>query len=60
MVAIDAEDEAVVGLLDAAIWTRAADNDGQACRRRRKRPLKDKESKRWLEGARRAKERAVP
>ncbi len=59
MVAIDAEDEAVVGLLDAAIWTRAADNDGQACRRRRKRPLEDKESKRWLEGARRAKERAA-
>ena len=56
MVAIDAEDQAVVGLLDAAIWTRAADDDGQACRRRRKRPLK--ESKRWLEAARRAKERA--
>ncbi|MFQ5956097.1 MAG: IS4 family transposase [Kiloniellales bacterium] len=58
VVAIDVEEEAVLGLLDAAIWTRAADNDGRACRQRRQRPLEDKESKRWLEAAERVAERA--
>lgn len=58
VVAIDVADEAVIGLLDAAIWTRGDDNDGAACRQRRKRRLEDKESKRWLEGAQRAAARA--
>jgi hypothetical protein len=42
-VAIDADDEAVLGLLDAVIWTR----DGKARSDRRKRLTKDKESQRW-------------
>jgi hypothetical protein len=47
LVAVDAEDEAVLGLLAAEIWTR----DGAAKPDRRKRCFKDKESRRWLEGA---------
>ena len=43
-VAIDAADEAVVGLLDAALWTR---RDGRVSARR-KRALAEKESQRWL------------
>ena len=58
MVAIDAASEAVLGLLDAEIWTRAADNDGSACRQRRKRKFDEKESKRWSEAMQRAVERA--
>jgi hypothetical protein len=54
VIAVDAADEAVVGLLDAQIWTRDQDNDGSARRDRRKRKLDEKESGRWLEGARRA------
>jgi hypothetical protein len=54
VIAVDAADEAVVGLLDAQIWTRDQDNDGTACRNRRKRKFDEKESGRWLEGVRRA------
>ncbi|MEI9982209.1 MAG: IS4 family transposase [Aliidongia sp.] len=54
VIAVDAADEAVVGLLDAQIWTRDQDNDGSACRDRRKRKLAEKESGRWLEGVRQA------
>jgi len=59
MIAIDAEDEAVIGLLDADIWTRAAGDDGEACRKRRKRKYAEKESKRWLETLRCAATRAA-
>jgi hypothetical protein len=55
MVAVDAEDEAVVGLLDAAIWTRKA---GKRLSARRKRRLEEKESQRWLSAAQVAAERA--
>src|SRR5260370_11032222 len=44
VIAVDVESEAVVGLVDAAIWTRA---EGQAGRRR-SRVLEAKESARWL------------
>jgi hypothetical protein len=54
-VAVDAEDEAVVGLLDAAIWTRPAGRAGA----RRQRALADKESQRWLSTAQAVAERAV-
>jgi hypothetical protein len=51
LVAIDSETEAVLGLLDAHIWTRegkvAVDDN---------RPFEDKESIRWLWGAKRAAE----
>ncbi len=47
LVAVDAEDEAVLGLLAAEIWTR----DGAVKSDRRKRCFEDKESRRWLEGA---------
>jgi Transposase DDE domain len=43
-VAVDVADEAVVGLLDAAVWTRRA---GRVTARR-KRALAEKESQRWL------------
>lgn len=47
VVAVDAEDGAVLGLVDAEIWTR----DGAAKPDRRKRRFEDKESRRWLDGA---------
>jgi hypothetical protein len=47
LVAVDAEDEAVLGLVDSTIWTR----DGAAKPARRQRCFADKESRRWLEGA---------
>lgn len=48
VVAIDAEDEAVVGIVGARIWTR-----GMAkVTHRQERELEDKESERWLEGTR--------
>ena len=50
VVAVDAEDEAVLGLVDGAIWTR----DGGAKADRRQRRFEDKESRRWLDGARAA------
>jgi Transposase DDE domain len=46
VIAVDVESEAVIGLVDAAIWTRGA-NKASA---RRGRPLGDKESARWLSG----------
>lgn len=46
VIAVDVETEAVVGLVDAAIWTRPA---GRASARR-SRPLEAKESARWLAG----------
>ncbi len=46
VIAIDLETEAVVGLVDAAIWTRPK----QRAKPRRDRPLEDKESMRWLNG----------
>jgi hypothetical protein len=48
VVAIDAEAEEVIGLLDAAIWTRAADGVTPP---RRGRDLAAKESQRWLTAA---------
>ena len=46
VIAVDIESEAVVGLVDAAIWTRSADRVGS----RRSRAIEDKESARWLSG----------
>jgi hypothetical protein len=46
VIAIDIETEAVVGLVDAAIWTRSQ----QRVTARRSRPLEEKESARWLSG----------
>ena len=51
LVAIDSETEAVLGLLDAHIWTRDAESEAMP---RRKRAIEDKESIRWLRGAERA------
>jgi hypothetical protein len=56
VVAVDADDEAVVGLLDAAIWTRQA---GKRAGARRKRPLQEKESQRWLSATQVVAERAA-
>lgn len=50
VVAIDADDEAVLGIAGARIWTRRMDKVSE----RQKRHLEDKESERWLEGARTA------
>jgi Transposase DDE domain len=47
-IAVDAETGAVLGLCGAAIWTRAPGTTGVT----RKRASADKESRRWLEGAR--------
>jgi hypothetical protein len=52
-IAVDAEDEAVLGLVDALIWTR----DGQGVVDRRQRGLEDKEGYRWLAVAELASER---
>lgn len=53
MVAVDAESDAVLGLVDAEIWTREATAVGP----RRDRTLADKESQRWLNAAEVAAER---
>jgi hypothetical protein len=53
LVAIDSETEAVLGLLDASIWTR---DDEIAATPRRQRAIEDKESIRWLRGVERAAE----
>jgi Transposase DDE domain len=50
VIAVDVETEAMIGLVDATIWTRAA---GKALARR-SRPSADKESARWLAGGRSA------
>jgi hypothetical protein len=44
VIAVDIESEAVVGLVDAAIWTRPQ----APVKARRARPLEEKESARWL------------
>jgi len=49
-IAVDADDEAVAGLMDARIWTRRQ----QAHAPRRQRDITAKESHRWLQTARRA------
>src|SRR5271169_1746988 len=54
-VAVDAADEAVVGLLDAAVWTRWAGRVSA----RRKRALAEKESQRWLSTSQIVAERAA-
>jgi hypothetical protein len=46
VIAMDIESETVVGLVDAEIWTRAADRVSS----RRSRVIEDKESARWLSG----------
>jgi hypothetical protein len=53
LVAIDSETEAVLGLLDAHIWTRG---DKAKTAQHRQRAIEDKESIRWLRGAERAAE----
>ena len=50
MIAVDVADEAVLGVVDAAIWTR----DAQPAEDRRKRGFAEKESHRWLAAARKA------
>jgi len=45
MVAIDADDEALLGVVHARIWTRARETTTA----RRGRPIEDKESMRWIE-----------
>lgn len=57
VIAVDADDEAVLGLLDAQIWTRGPDQDGSV-RQRRERELAEKESVRWLNGTHAATQRA--
>jgi len=47
VVAVDAEDEAVLGVVGARIWTRGPDRAAP----RADRPIGDKESRRWTEGA---------
>jgi hypothetical protein len=51
LLAIDSETEAVLGLLDARIWTR---DDATEAAPRRQRAIEDKESIRWLRGVERA------
>ena len=48
LVAIDSETEAVLGLLDAHLWTR---DDAAKTAPRRQRAIEDKESIRWLIGS---------
>ena len=48
VIAIDSETEAVLGLLDARIWTRTEELIAASVRAR---ALEDKESIRWLDGA---------
>ena len=45
MVAIDADEETLLGVVHADIWTRSSKKATQ----RRKRPIEDKESMRWIE-----------
>jgi hypothetical protein len=52
-VGVDIEDEAVLGLVGAKIWTREPGRVGP----RHSRAIEDKESLRWIEGARTAAER---
>jgi hypothetical protein len=52
-IAVDADEEAVLGVVDARIWTRR----GATPAPRRHRTLAHKESSRWLQTSQRAKER---
>lgn len=56
VIAVDAEDEAVIGLLDAQIWTRQV---GARLNPRRQRRLDEKESHRWLSATRAVAARAA-
>jgi len=47
VVAVDADDEALLGVVGARIWTR----EPEPVSHRDKRPIEDKESRRWNEGA---------
>lgn len=53
VIAVDSDDEALVGLVDVQIWTRGAEPAAP----RRGRALDEKESQRWLAGARAASDR---
>jgi hypothetical protein len=55
LVAIDADDEALLGVVGARIWTRGQDRAPA----RRGRPVEAKESRRWTEGAQIAAETLV-
>jgi hypothetical protein len=44
-VAVDIEDEALLGVVHARIWTRS----GKPAKQRRSRPIEEKESMRWIE-----------
>jgi len=46
MVAIDADDETLLGVVHVDIWTRSS----KKATKRRQRPIEDKESMRWLNG----------
>jgi len=52
VVAVDAEDEAVLGVVGARLWTRGPERAAH----RNSRPVEAKESRRWTEGARLAAE----
>lgn len=49
LVAVDADSDALLGVVDAKIWTRDADTSARP--HRHQRALEDKESYRWLEAA---------
>jgi len=53
LVAVDIEDEAVLGLAGAQIWTRGP----EPVTSRKSRALEEKESRRWIEGSKAAAER---
>ena len=53
LLAVDAGDEAVLGLVQARIWTRSQ----ELLASRKRRPIQDKESIRWIEATQCAKER---
>ena len=53
LIAVEREDGAVLGVVDAKVWTRT----GKAKVHRHQRALEDKESRRWLEMAQSASER---
>jgi hypothetical protein len=50
-IAIDADDEAVVGVVGATLWSRRPAGEGPGRSDRRGRALEEKESARWLAGA---------
>jgi hypothetical protein len=54
LIAVDANEETVLGVVGAKIWTRAL---AETKTHRHKRPLEDKESMRWIEAAQIAAER---